>query len=136
MTTTVNWTGKDLLTSTSYGELWLVTEIDDIMTCHLVRSKKGTLFISKEKKTFMNMYDVNVGDLLHEDKGLRGDSNSRGVHRLIPDPALQKNIDKAIAALKPKKMTNADCKKLLANTIRDMYKPSVKSGAGAWLLQY
>jgi hypothetical protein len=89
---TIDWTSYQLLESLAYGEMWLVTRIDRVMTCYRVRKRKGNLYISSDKKDYKVMSGPEVGNLLFVDKGGK-------VARLVSEGALKEQIDKALEKL-------------------------------------
>lgn len=89
---TIPWSATELMSCFPYGELWLVTKIDRVMTCYRVRKKKGNLYISSDKKDYKVMDGPKVGNLLFVDKGGK-------VARLVSEGALKEQIDKALEKL-------------------------------------
>ncbi len=72
------WDGKSLLECTAYGNLFMVSKIENNkMHCYRVHKKKQLLYITKEKKVYKHIPEVLVGELLFQDK-------SNNVARLMP----------------------------------------------------
>jgi hypothetical protein len=88
----IEWSAGELMSSFCYGELWLVTNIDRVMTCYRVRKRKGNLYISNDKKDYKVVHGPEVGNLLFVDKGGK-------VARLVSEGALKEQIDKALEKL-------------------------------------
>jgi len=88
----INWSAQELQTCFCYGELWLVTRIDRVMTCYRVRKRKGNLYISSHKKDYKVISGPEVGNLLFVDKGGK-------VARLVSEGTLKEQIDKALEKL-------------------------------------
>ena len=89
---TIDWSAQELQTCFAYGELWLVTQIDRVMTCYRVRKRKGNLYISSDKKDYKVMRGPEVGNLLFVDKGGK-------VARLVSEGALKEQIERALEKL-------------------------------------
>ena len=63
------WDGKSLLECTAYGNLFMVSKVENNkMQCFKVRKKKELLYITNEKKVYKHISEVRVGDLLFQDK--------------------------------------------------------------------
>lgn len=90
---TIPWSCEELLSSMAYGEMWLVTKIDRVMTCYRVRKRKGNLYISSDKKDYKVLQGPEVGNLLFVDKGGK-------VARLVSEGALKEQIERALEKLK------------------------------------
>lgn len=90
---TIDWSAGELMSSFCYGELWLVTKIDRVMTCYRVRKRKGNLYISSDKKDYKVMAGPEVSNLLFVDKGGK-------VARLVSEGALKEQIERALEKLK------------------------------------
>jgi hypothetical protein len=88
----IDWSAQELQTCFAYGELWLVTRIDKVMTCYRVRKRKGKLYVSSDFKHYKLMSGPEVGNLLFVDKGGK-------VARLVSEGALKEQIDKALKQL-------------------------------------
>ena len=88
----IDWSAQELQTCFAYGELWLVTRIDKVMTCYRVRKRKGNMYISSDKKNYKVMSGPEVGNLLFIDKGGK-------VARLVSEGTLKEQITAALEKL-------------------------------------
>ena len=86
---TIPWQKNELDCCFAYGELWLVTRIDKVMTCYRVRKRKGKLYVSSDFKHYKLMSGPEVGNLLFIDKGGK-------VARLVSEGTLKEQITAAL----------------------------------------